>query len=83
MTSETIQEVLSREPFEAFRIRTSDGHHYDVLNPHLVAMTKSRLYVAIPASDRGVIVSYLHITAIETIENGHKKPRRRGGRGKR
>lgn len=79
MTTEAIAEALEREPFEPFRVWTSSGEHYDVPNPHLVAMMKNRMYVALPASDRGAMLSYLHITAIETIDTRPKKktPRRR------
>ena len=84
MTSDALLDALAREPFQAFRVWTSGGQHYDVLNPHMAALMKSRLFIALPNSDRSVMVSYLHITALETLDNGHKKkaPRRRPPRGK-
>jgi hypothetical protein len=38
---------------------------------------RSRLFIALPNSDRSIYVPYLHIAALETLANGHKAPRRR------
>lgn len=77
---DTIKEKLSSDPFEPFRIVTSSGDRYDIRNPHLVALMKSQVFIATPGSDRSTYVLYLHVSAIETIGNGH--PRRRGRKGK-
>jgi hypothetical protein len=81
MSVETIRELLDRDPFEPFRIVTSSGESYVIRNPHLVAMMKSRLFVAMADGDRWTFVNYLHITAVDAIGNGHRRngrpPRRR------
>ncbi len=71
MTSENIQELLDQEPFQPFRICVSNGESYTVTNPHMVALMKSKAFVAIPGTERWAFVSYLHIAALETISNGH------------
>jgi hypothetical protein len=77
MTPQTVVDMLEREPFEPFRICLSNGESYAVRNPHMVAVMKSRLFVALPDSERSSFVSYLHIAALETISNGHHRRKRR------
>lgn len=82
MTIEAITDALKADPFHPFRIYTSSGRHYDVSNPSLVVPMKNRLFVALDDLDHSAMISYLHITSIETL-NGQakrKSPRRRGGR---
>ena len=81
MTANAIVELLEREPFEPFRICLSSGESYDVPNPHLVALQRTRVFIAMPNSDRQALVSYLHISALETISNG--RARGRGGQRRR
>ena len=72
-----IKERLSRGPFEPFRIRASSGEVYDITTPFLVALMKSKVFIAFPNSDRWAELSYLHIAALESMENGHAKRARR------
>jgi hypothetical protein len=69
--------MLDREPFTPFRICLSSGESYDVRNPHMVALMKSKAFVALPDSERWTFVSYLHIASLETLSNGRHP---RGGR---
>ncbi len=82
MTQDVIIEMLEKEPFEPFRLCLSSGESYKVFNPHLLALGRTRLYHALPDSDRGVMISYLHISALETIGNGHGR-KRKNGKGRR
>ncbi len=75
-----IKERLSKDPFEPFRIRSSSGECYDISSPFLVALMKSKLFIAVPNTDRWAELSYLHIAALESGKNGHNG---RGSRGKR
>lgn len=81
MTASKLVKRLDRKPFEPFRICVSSGESYDVLNPQMVALAKSRVFIALPNADRPALVSYLHIAALETLSNGHSRrgrgPRRR------
>ncbi len=79
MTADAIIELLERAPFEPFRICLSSGESYEITNPHLVALQRTRVFIAMPNSDRQALVSYPHISALETISNGraHGRGRRR------
>ena len=77
---DTIREFLNRDPFEPFRGVTSSGESYAVRNANLVALMKSRVFIAFPADDRWTMVLYLHVTAVESLANGHPRngpPRRK------
>ena len=76
MTIDAIREMLHQEPFEPFRICLSNGASYRVTNPEMVAVMKSKLFVAIPDSEKWTFVSYLHIAALETL-NGHARGARK------
>jgi hypothetical protein len=65
---EQIQEYLDREPFQAFRIVTSSGDRYDVLDPHEVAVAQTYLFYAFHRSDRSAHIRLNQIVALETME---------------
>lgn len=75
-----IKERLAKEPFEPFRIRSSSGEAYEVSSPFLVALMKSKIFIAYPNSDRWAELSYLHVASLESSGNGHSG---RGHRRKR
>ena len=79
MTLDTIQDLLARRPFEAFRIVSSSGDRYDVRHPELVLRVKNGVYVGLGGkgnvAERAAFISLLHITAVETHSNGVKKHR--------
>ena len=83
MAADGIRDLLKREPFEPFRVRLTSGDHYDIRDPLSAALMKSRLFIALPRSERWVIVPFLHIAALETLHNGRprspRKRRRKGG----
>jgi hypothetical protein len=80
MIADTIRERLEREPFEPFRIRSSSGKAYLVGAPYLIALMKSKVFIAMPKSDRWVELSYLHVAAVESVTNGQSKRPPRGRR---
>ncbi len=63
----TIQELLDKEPFEAFRIRMLDGNYYDVTNPSVVVSMNTKLFIALP-EDRWKFLSYQNMTSIENSD---------------
>lgn len=82
MISDTIREMLSRDPFEPFRIATSGGESFIVRDPHTVALMKSEVFIAQPKTDRRTFIPLLHVVTVETLGNGHanghaKRKRRR------
>ncbi len=82
MAMDDLRELLTRDPFQPFRVRLTSGDHYDIRNPLSAAMMKSRLFIALPNSDRTVYVPYLHIAALETLANGRAKRPGRGRKGR-
>lgn len=80
MIASTIRELLGREPFQPFRIRSSSGAVYKVSSPYLVALMKSEVFIAEPNSDRWAQLPYLHIAAVGA-ERGRQT--RRSWRGRR
>lgn len=70
MNATEIRDLLTRRPFQPFRVCTTGGGSYDVRNPALAVPMKSRLFIATTDSDEWTLVPYLHIAAIETIGNG-------------
>jgi hypothetical protein len=67
MIAADIKERLTAVPFRAFRVRASSGAVYDVTRPFLVAMMKSKIFIAAANSDDWSELSYLHISALESI----------------
>jgi hypothetical protein len=74
---ETIREFLDHEPFEPFRVVTSSEESCIVRDPHNVAMLRSEVFIAAPNSDRRTFVPLPHVTAVETLSNGHARRKRR------
>lgn len=74
MTTQTFRDLLTKQPFEPFRIVMSSGQTYDVRHPEMAFMTKTNLFIGIDAEE-GVaaearICSLLHITAVEPLSVG-------------
>jgi len=76
MTSDTIRELLDRDPFEPFRIVTSAGESFVVRDPHTVALMKSEVFIARPKSDRRALIPLLRVVTVETLDNGRTRRRR-------
>jgi len=70
MTSDTIREMLDRDPFEPFRIVTSAGESFVVRDPHTVALMQSEVFIAQPKSDRRTFIPFLHVVTVETVGDG-------------
>lgn len=79
MTSDTIREMLDRDPFEPFRIATSGGESFIIRDPHTVALMRSEVFIAEPKSDRRSYVPLLHVVTVETLGNGHTRRQKRRG----
>lgn len=82
MIRREIDELLHQHPFQPFVIHLTSGGRYAVRDAALIALLKSGVFIASPNSDRRVIVPFLHIAAVETINGKHGSPskrRRTGG----
>jgi hypothetical protein len=65
---DTIEEMLSRDPFLPFRIILTSGKEYEVSNPRLVALGKSQITVYAPRSDHFSILRLNQIASIESAQ---------------
>ena len=77
MIAADLKERLLRDPFEPFLIRSSSGKAYTVSQPLLVAMMKTKVFIAAPNSDRWDELSYLHIAALESPPSARRTGRAR------
>ena len=71
-----IQELLDKEPFEAFRIHMTDGRSYDVTNPGLAVAMEGNFFLALPKR-RWKLLSYINMSSLEAGKAT------RGGRARR
>jgi hypothetical protein len=67
MNSEAIRELLARRPFEPFEVRLTNGDVHIVKHPECVAISKTRVVIADPETDRLTIVALLHIASLSLI----------------
>ncbi len=75
MTVNTFRELLSRRPFEPFRLVMSSGQTYEVRHPEMALLTRSDILVGVDETDEGVpaafkICSLPHVSAIEPLSPG-------------
>ena len=79
MTRAELQERLDNEPFEPFRVNTSDGKHFDITNPRMTVAMETRLFIAFP--DEGwTLLALRQVTSLEDVKSNGG---RRGGSRKR
>ena len=82
MTVQTFKELLSKRPFEPFRIVMSSGQAYDVPHPEMAFLTKTDILVGTGEIDDGVpaqfkICSLLHVTAVEPLRTNGRSRRKK------
>jgi hypothetical protein len=68
MSAETIREWLNRRPFEPLELRLSNGEHYQVRHPELLAIGKNRIIIVEPNTDKVVHVALVHVNSIEAMQ---------------
>ena len=68
MNAETVREWLNRQPFGPFELRLSNGETYQVRHPENVAISKSKLAVANPDTDRIAHIALVHINSIQPLQ---------------
>ena len=64
--------MLTRQPFEPLRVKTSSGETFEIRHPEIAMLAKSAMVIVHPdasggPSDRVEYVSYLHIVSGETL----------------
>jgi hypothetical protein len=77
MSAAAVKDMLSRRPFEPFRVRLSSGDAYEIRRPEMALLLRNGVYIAVPEApangrgdelpDRAVWCSLLHVAAIEPV----------------
>ncbi len=73
MTPQDINRLLERSPFVPFRLHLTNGQTFEVRHPDFVWVFRSRLLLAVPASENGKVLDHeehialLHIARIEEL----------------
>ena len=67
MNAEAIRALLHRQPFEPFEVRLTNGDVHLVKHPECVAISKSRVIVVDPDTDRVAIGALLHVASLSVI----------------
>ena len=84
MTVQTFRDLLTKRPFQPFRLVMSSGETYEVRHPEMAFVTRTDILVGVDIAEDGVpaefkICSLLHVTAIEPLN----PPRPRRGKRQR
>lgn len=69
MTVQTFRELLTQQPFRAFRIIMSSGQAYEVRHPEMALLTRTAMLIGTGEEEEGVpaefrICSLSHVTAV-------------------
>ena len=68
MNAEAIRDWLTRQPFEPFELRLSNGEHYELRHPEVVALARTHMAIADPAADRITFVAFMHVNSIAALQ---------------
>ncbi|MBW3599336.1 MAG: hypothetical protein KY475_18965 [Planctomycetes bacterium] len=74
MRAEHLRELVRRQPFEAFRVYTTDGKSYEIHHPDQVIVLRSRFVIGVGGSN-GVAehlehIALAHVVRVEEIPSG-------------
>ncbi len=77
-----LQELLRKQPFEAFCIQLTNGQSFVIRHPEFAALSRSSMYVGIPSGkdeipDRYVQCDLLHIVTIEPVNGSRRRTRKK------
>jgi hypothetical protein len=71
MSAAVLKELMSRRPFEPFRVRLSSGDAYEVRHPEMALLLRNGIYVAVSNGgdlpENAVWCSLLHVAAVEPV----------------
>ena len=82
MSTAALKDLLSRFPFEPFRVRLSSGDAYEIRHPEMALLLRNGIYVALPEKpsngteelpDKAVWCSLLHVAALEPVTSAGAK----------
>ena len=80
MTIEQLHDLLTAQPFRAFRIHLADGRYVDIQHPELLAHGGGRTFVVYTNDEHFEVVDLLLVTSLETIDGKPKRGRKRTSR---
>lgn len=72
MTATDVKKLLTRSPFQPFRLVMSSGRAYEVKHPEMAMVLKNEVLVGLHVADDGVpsefdICPLLHVATIEPM----------------
>jgi hypothetical protein len=72
MTATDVKKLLTRQPFQAFRLVMSSGKSYEVKHPEMAFVMKNDVLVGLHAADDGLptefdICPLLHVATVEQM----------------
>ena len=82
MTVQNFRDMLTKQPFQPFRLVMSSGVAYEVRHPEMAFLTRTAIHVGVDVED-GIpadfrICSLLHVTAIESLNAPASGPKSNG-----
>jgi hypothetical protein len=72
MNTETIQQLLRRQPFQPLEIRMSNGDRHEIRHPEVALLLRSNLVLGSPESDDFKFCSLLHIAEVNSLPAGQR-----------
>ncbi len=69
MNADEVREWLSRQPYEPFEVKMSNGDTFEIRHPEMVALGKRRAAIYRPESDSFAHVALIHINSIEALQS--------------
>jgi hypothetical protein len=81
MIAAVLKELMSRRPFEPFRVRLSSGDAYEVRHPEVALLLRNGIYVALSNGgdlpENAVWCSLLHVASVVPVGNESSRGRRK------
>jgi hypothetical protein len=68
MNADTIRGWVTRQPFEPFEVRLSNGETYQVRHPEVLAIGTTKIAIADPQTDRFVHIALIHVDSIQALQ---------------
>lgn len=72
MTLQTFRDLLTKKPFEPFRLVMSSGEKYEIRHPEMAFLSRTCIFVGVDIADDGIpaefrICSLLHVATVEPL----------------
>jgi len=67
MSTETLQGLLRRKPFQPLEVRMSNGDSHQIRHPEMAFLLRSSFILGSPESDNFQFLSLLHVAEVKAI----------------